>query len=168
LQWILAPTLAVKVLLSSTLLTRVTQLMSKVFMATWVSLKASQLELATLQSTTQSCRRPSLGYPTNAYILKVRWKNPSSIQIIFEQMDLLLTHTPSSNQMESHFMVFTMRNMTCTFHFACMGAPVTSLHDYQLKRRSMIVNRLFLLPNRNNGTCILRPLQQLKRLTRIR
>jgi len=33
--------------------------------------------------------------------------------------------------------------ITCTFHSSCMGAQATFLHDYQVTRRLLIVDRLF-------------------------
>jgi len=94
-------------------------------------------------------------------------RNPSSIQINFKQMGLLLTHSPSNIQMGSHYMASTMRRMICTFHFECMGAQVTFLHGYQLRKRLQIVDKLFLLLTRS-GTHIPRLLQCSKRPTKIR
>jgi len=136
LKWILVLTLVTQAQLLRWSLTQVAQLMSRVFMAIWASLKASQLAHATLQLTIQSCRRLSLGFFISASILEVRWRNPSSIQTNFEQMDLLSTCAPSNIQMGSHCMASTMRRMTCTFCFKCMDAWATFLHGYPLKRRS--------------------------------
>jgi len=41
-------------------------------------------------------------------------------------------------------MASIMRKVTCTLNFACMGAPVTSLDGYPLKRKSMIAEIVFM------------------------